>query len=188
MTETRQYVAFAGERCVASGTLETVLTAVKTALETDAMLQPLFFEEQTGRQVDFDLRGTVAEALERALPQPVKAGRGRPRLGVVPREISLLPRHWEWLETQPHGASAALRRLVDEARKREGDEAEARRTREAVGRIMTAVGGNLPGFEEALRALYAVDREGFERRIAAWPEDLRRYLEGRAAEAFWTKQ
>jgi hypothetical protein len=183
MAQELTYVAFAGERLVAVGNPEQVLAAVKA----EKNLQALFFEEQTGRQVDFDLRGTVAEVVERALPKPVKAGRGRPKLGVVAREVSLLPRHWEWLETQPNGASAALRRLVDESRRREGDAVESRRVREAMGQIMTAVGGNLPGFEEALRAVYAVDRGAFEKRVAGWPEGLRGYLESRAAEAFWTR-
>ena len=138
-------------------------------------MQPLFFELGTGRPVDFDLRGSVEEVLARITP-PVRSGPGRPKLGVVAREISLLPRHWDWLEEQPNGASAALRRLVDEARKAEGDAGEARRRRDAACRIMMALCGNLPGFEEAMRALYQPDQAAFEERMAAWPEGLRDLL------------
>jgi len=100
-----------------------------------------------------------------------------PRLGVVSREVSLLPRHWDWLEQQPNGISAALRRLLDEARKRAPGEERARLAREAAGRFMTAMAGNLPGYEEAARALFAKDHERFTQRIAAWPEDVRLHLE-----------
>ena len=93
------------------------------------------------------------------------------------REVSLLPRHWDWLEQQPNGLSAALRRLVDEARKRNPGEERARLAREAAGRFMTAMAGDLPGFEEASRALYAKEGGLFKERIGAWPEDIRLYLE-----------
>ena len=136
----------------------------------------LIFEDQTGRQVDFDLRGTLEEVLARVAPTR-RAGPGRPRLGVVSREVSLLPRHWDWLEQQPNGISAALRRLVDEARKRDPDEERARLAREAASRFMTAIAGDLPGYEEASRALFAKDHERFSQRIAAWPEDIRLHLE-----------
>ena len=105
-----------------------------------------------------------------------KAGPGRPKLGVVSREISLLPRHWEWLEGQPQGASAAIRRLVDEARKRAPDEIQARKAREAAGNFMWAMAGNLANFEEASRALYAGDPERLERQIRNWPQDVRAYV------------
>ena len=147
----------------------------------------LAFEDWSGRQVDFDLRGTAQEALARALPALRHPGPGRPRLGVVSREVTLLPRHWEWLEGQPNGASAALRRLVDAARKSEGDEPGSRQAREALGRFMSAIAGNLPGYEEASRALYAVDRARFESLIRDWPRDIQAYLHRRAGEAFWTR-
>jgi hypothetical protein len=169
------YTAFLGWKRVASGRLEAALSQIKKINHSgDQTL--LIFEDQTGRQVDFDLRGTMDEVLARVAPQAVRSGPGRPKLGVVSREISLLPRHWEWLELQPQGASAALRRLVDEARKKDGGESEARSRIEAAGRVMSAIGGNLPGFEEAYRALYARDREGLARHIAAWPPDLREYI------------
>ena len=111
------YTVFAGTRRLARGSLEEILRATKKKLDASPDLAVLIFEDRTGRQVDFDFRGTADEVVARALPppEPERVGPGRPKLGVVSREISLLPRHWEWLERQPQGASAALRRLVEEA-------------------------------------------------------------------------
>ena len=140
----------------------------------------LAFDDATGAVIDFDLRGSPAEIAARlAAPAGEAAdeprGRGRPKLGVAAREVTLLPRHWEWLAAQPGGASAALRRLVDEARRAGGDKQRARAAQEAAYRFMTAMAGDRPGYEEATRALFANDRAGFERHIAAWPEDVRAY-------------
>ncbi len=171
------YTAFLGWKRVGAGPLEEVLRRVKERLgdgEPEETL--LMFEDQTGKQVDFDLRGSIQEVLERAMPEAIRSGPGRPRLGVTSREVSLLPRHWDWLATQPQGASATLRRLVDDARKRDEGSADSRAAIDATGRVMGAMGGNLPGFEEAYRALYARDRAKLERMIAEWPEDLREYL------------
>lgn len=176
MGEEATYTAFAGQSQIVSGGLREMLLETKARMERGPSDPILVFEDQTGRQVDFDFRGSADEVLERATP-PRRAGPGRPRLGVVSREVSLLPRHWDWLEQQPNGISAALRRLVDEARKRDPEEERARRAREAASRFMTAMAGNLPGYEEASRALYAGDREGVRQRIAAWPEDVRVHVE-----------
>ena len=170
------YTAFANQSRIASGGLREVLLETKALLESGSGEPILIFEDQTGRQVDFDFRGSPDEVLERAAPAR-RVGPGRPRLGVVSREVSLLPRHWDWLEQQPNGISAALRRLVDEARKRAPGEERARLAREAAVRFMTAMAGNLPGYEEASRALFAKDEERFRQRIAAWPEDVRLHLE-----------
>jgi hypothetical protein len=134
--------------------------------------------------VDFDLRGELNEVMSRALPPRPRSGPGRPKLGVVSREVSLLPRHWAWLEQQPNGASAALRRIVDQARKREPGEQRARLAREAVGRVMSAMAGNLPGYEEASRALYAANRARFEDLILHWPHDIQGYIKRQAEDAF----
>jgi hypothetical protein len=178
------YTAFAGSHLIASGALETMLPQLKSWADRSGGELPLVFEDQTGRQVDFDLRGTAEEVLARALPPPASTGPGRPKLGVVSREISLLPRHWEWLEEQPNGASATLRRLVDEARRNEPGKQRARRAMDAAGRFLTAMAGNLPGYEEACRGLYAGERERFEERIREWPGDIRRYAIRLADEAF----
>jgi hypothetical protein len=171
------YTAFLGWKRIATGSREEMLRQIKTSLADQAADETLLiFEDQTGTQVDFDLRGTVEEVLERVAPKPVRTGPGRPRLGVISREISLLPRHWDWLEAQRSGASATLRRLVDEARKQDSPESESRRAIEATGRVMTVIAGNLPGFEEAYRALYARDHGRLEQWIKDWPEDLREFV------------
>lgn len=170
------FSAFAGERRVSTGPLDTMLREVKARVDADEREAILIFEDQTGCQVDFDFRGTVEEVVARAAPEPPRAGPGRPKLGVISREVSLLPRHWEWLEQQPNGISAALRRLVDEARKHEPEEERARIQREAASRFMTAMAGNLPGYEEASRALFAKDAARFAALIAAWPKDIREHL------------
>jgi hypothetical protein len=179
--ETSTYTAFLGWKRVASGKFEPMLRQIKEIKDLgDETL--LIFEDQTGRQVDFDLRGTADEVLARLMLRPIRVGPGRPRLGVVSREISLLPRHWEWLEAQPQGASAAIRRLVDEARKQGAG--VTRGKFDAFGRVMTALGGNLPGFEEAYRALYARDGDRLIAQIAEWPADLRDYI----LEADWVAE
>jgi hypothetical protein len=184
MEETRTYAAFVGETLVASGPLDAMLPVVKARFDRDASALFLIFEDQSGRQVDFDLRGSVNEVVARALPAPSRTGPGRPKLGVVSREVSLLPRHWDWLEQQPNGASAALRRLIDQARKHEPGKERARLAAQAAGRFISAMAGNLPGYEEASRALYAGDRTRFEDLILDWPHDIRAYIQRRAEDAF----
>ena len=181
MDEETTYTAFEGHRHIVSGGLKEMLLGTKACVDRGTS-EVAIFEDQTGRPVDFDFRGTADEVLGRVAPVP-RVGPGRPRMGVVSREVSLLPRHWDWLEQQPNGLSAALRRLVDEARKRDPGEERARRAREAAGRFMTAMAGDLPGFEEASRALYAKDHEGLRQKTSAWPEDIRRYIERLLQEA-----
>ncbi|PLP56744.1 DUF2239 domain-containing protein [Mesorhizobium loti] len=184
--------AFAGARRIASGPLVEVTLAVKAHGDT-ADVAVLVFDDTTGAVVDLDLRGSDAEIIARLAERfpPIRAaepaaeelsasdvgarGRGRPKLGVVAREITLLPRQWEWLVAQPGGASQALRRLVDAARRADGDESDRRARREASYLFLSAVAGNLPGFEEASRALFAGDPERFAREMANWPVDLRTY-------------
>ena len=177
MDNSPTYTAFAGDLCVAAGELATLLRRTRQHLEHHPHAQILIFDDQTGAQVDFDLRSSPEEVVARVQPPPAAPRPGRPKLGVVCREISLLPRHWEWLEAQPNGASAALRRLVDEARKRDPGPALTRKARATAGRAMTALAGDRPGYEEASRALYAGDRAAFLERIGGWPEDVRGYLE-----------
>jgi hypothetical protein len=178
MDAVRTYSAFAGERCLASGELDAVLRRTKAFLDREPKAGVLVFDESTGRQVEFDFRGTIDEVLERELRQPVRAaGPGRPKLGVISREVSLLPKHWDYLEAEPNGISAALRRLVEAAMKRNSGTQRARLALEATGRFMTTMAGDLPGFEEALRALYAKDHEAFEARIRKWPKDIRKQLQ-----------
>ncbi|OHD71274.1 MAG: hypothetical protein A2V99_04755 [Spirochaetes bacterium RBG_16_67_19] len=176
-TSTELFTAFSGFAHVLTGDLPAVLTRVREHLLREKSAQVLIFDDQTGKQVDFDLRGTLEEVLARVAPPTPKRGPGRPSLGVVCREVSLLPKHWEWLESQPARASGTLRRLVDAAVKNESAASGSRRRLEAAGRIMWSLAGNLEGFEEASRALYSRKWPDFSARIASWPEDLRKHLE-----------
>jgi len=169
-----QYTAFTGFERTAGGTLENILPALWEKREEQS--RTLVFENETGRQVDFDLSGTVQEVLERYLPPQQSKGPGRPRLGVLSREVSLLPRHWEWLERQPHKASGTLRRLVEAARKNQSEAEREREKIEAVDKFLWSIAGNLEGFEEAGRALYARDWSAFDRFTASWPQDVRNHL------------
>jgi hypothetical protein len=173
----RTYTAFAGHRMLATGPLRETLRRTKEQIDRGGSDPILIFEDQTGQQVDFDFRGTLDEVWEREAPVPQHIGPGRPRLGVVSREVSLLPRHWEWLEGQPNGASAALRRLVEEARKRSPGEDRARLATNSASKFMWAMTGDFPGFEEASRALFARNRERFEELIRDWPGDIRAHLQ-----------
>jgi hypothetical protein len=174
------YTAFAGDRRIVSGPLEGMLRKTWRRLHAGESETVLIFDDETGRQIDFDFRGSADEVVARAQSarsETPAATRGRPRLGVVAREVTLLPRHWEWLEQQPNGLSAALRRLVDDARKREPEKERARRARDAASRFMTAMAGNRPGYEEASRALFAGDRVRFAALVRPWPRDIRAHVE-----------
>jgi uncharacterized protein len=172
--EETTYTAFRGSRRLATGDLRSVIAAVKTEVPSDELI--LFFEDTTGGQVDFDLRGTVDEVLARVIPAATRPGPGRPRLGVVSGEVSLLPRHWEWLERQQHNISATIRRLVEEAIRNEPDAARARHAIEAADRELWVLAGNLPGCEEASRALYAGDSARFTSLAVQWPPDIAQHL------------
>ena len=179
--------AFIGQQRLASGPLAEVALAVMKASRSAAEQSILIFNDATGRSLDLDLRGSERDIVARLpqpapqlpaedLPVPEPRGPGRPKLGVVAREVTLLPRHWEWLGTQPGGASVALRKLVEEARRSSGDLDRIRAAREAAYHFMSAMAGNLPGFEEASRALFADDRRQFVALIAGWPGDIRDHI------------
>ena len=172
--EQNTFTAFFGQDLVASGPLEAVLPVLKVRFDISPSLF-LIFEDQTGRQVDFDFGGSMMDVLARAGTAKTPSGPGRPKLGVVSREVSLLPRHWAWLSEQPGGASGAIRRLVDQARKHEPEAQRVRREMDALYRFLSAMAGNLPGFEEAIRALYASDKKGFDGLIRDWPADIREH-------------
>lgn len=188
-------IAFAGFRQVAAGDRAQVVTALrKLPANDDALVR--VFNDATGERIDLDLReeapenaqvaaATVASPAAPDQPEAVTARPvGRPKLGVVAREITLLPRHWEWLNTQPGGASVTLRRLVDETRKASEGRVSVRASRENAYRFMSEMAGDLPGFEEATRALFAGDKLKFEVQVAPWAEDMRLQLEKLAA-ASW---
>ena len=181
------YTAFAGAKRVAAGNRDNILAELKHYTDTNDD-QVLIFEDMTGKQVDFDFSGSLEDVLERGRARAVRVRPGRPRLGVVGREVSLLPRHWEWLEDQPNGISAAIRRLVDEARKREPGVQRARRLRDGIARFMWSMGGDLPNFEEATRALYGETDASLEELISSWPEDVRAHVLRLAAEVLRLEQ
>lgn len=172
--------AFQGFRRVATGRLTDVARMAREALNRDPHTPVLLFEDGTAKRIEVDFRGTPDQVVGRILGEPAavepQRGPGRPRLGVVAREVTLLPRHWEWLNEQPGGASVALRRLVEEARKATAGQEQVRKSREAAYRFMSALGGNLPRFEEASRALFAGDRRRLEEQTDGWPEDVRDHL------------
>lgn len=172
------YTCFAGHQKIASGALPEVVITAKHAQENSESAQPLIFENASGRQVDFDMRGTDEETLARIPSSPEEnttpAGRGRPKLGVIAREVTLLPRHWDWLATQPGGASTTLRKLVDEARR--ADHNSLRQRRERTYHFMLAIAGNQSDFDEANRALFTGNEERFEQLIASWPADIREHI------------
>jgi uncharacterized protein len=187
------YCAFWGVRRLAEGNLPDIARAAVTAQATLSHETLLVFDSE-GRQVELDLRGTPDEAAARAAAStnvtavatpanPLTRSRGRPQLGVVAREVTLLPRHWEWLAAQPGGASATLRKLVEEARRQAGGNS-ARQAQERAYRFLNAIGGNLPGYESALRALFSGDAQQFSEALQAWPEDIRSHAHALAAGAF----
>lgn len=179
--------AFDHDRLLASGPLPDVVRASKLALDGGAAGPLLILDDADSRQIEVDFRGSVDEVLAR-LPGrgPVGStirGPGRPKLGVVPKEVTLLPRHWDWLGRQPGGASAVLRRLVEQALRGNGAKERARQAIESCDRFMRTMAGDLPGYEEASRALYRGEREHFAALIEAWPNDLRTHLQRLAAMA-----
>jgi len=186
MEHDRTYTAFAGDRRVVAGDLKTVVLGVKQRIDRGEPSTVLVFDDHDGSQIDFDLRGTPDEVLARLAAYPGlmpdaarRAGPGRPKLGVVCREVSLLPRHWTWLEQQPGSISVALRKLIDDARRRGQGKQLARTVRDGASKFMWAMAGNLPNFEEASRALFASDHARFKGLIHDWPVDIRDYLERR---------
>ena len=192
------YTCFNGHRRMATGPLETVALAVKQAVESGAVGPVLIFDDTSGRSIDIDIRGSDQDMLARLATHPANTaaraepeqaddplratpdaienpprGRGRPKLGVVAREVTLLPRHWDWLAEQAGGASVALRKLVDEARRTHGEKDRRRKAQECAYHFMSAMAGDMPGFEEATRALFANDQPGFRELVATWPKDVR---------------
>ena len=179
MENPASYLAFAGPRRLALGSLPEVLSALKQRFDRHPTELVLVFEAETGRQVDFDLRGSLEEILERET-RPSPRGPGRPKLGVTSREVSLLPRHWGWLEEQSQGISGALRRLVEHAIKANPGREQARRVREALSRVLSALAGDRPNYEEACRALFRGDTARFFDLVERWPRDIREYAEEQA--------
>lgn len=177
------YTAFLKDKLVISGPLSEVVLNIKNnkLAESEGML---IFSNDTGKTMDFNFQGTKQDILKRLEvfvsneeeDSTTVAGPGRPKLGVISREVSLLPRHWEWLANQPGGASATLRLLVEEAKKKSQSAPTMKQVQERVYKVMSVLAGDLPGYEEALRALYKKDTATFFSYIEQWPRDIQRYL------------
>ena len=191
--------AFEGSRRIASGALPEVALKVKAVLDRGERGPVLIFDDSTSELIELDFRGTVHDVVERLAARPsvdaptgspaapeLETPRkpGRPRLGVVAREVTLLPRHWEWLNRQPGGASVAMRKLVEEARRVNETRDRVRRAQEVAYRFLSAMAGNEPGFEEALRCLFAGDRLRFDSLVDSWPIDVRDHARKLASEVF----
>ena len=198
-------LAFADDRCIATGSLDEVARAVKAMSDARPHARLLVFNKQTSAPIEIDCRGSVAEVLARVaqtagaanahavgesasdtapVEEAARSGPGRPRLGVVAREVTLLPRHWDWLASQPGGASVALRKLVDQARRASQSADRQRAAQDATFRFMSAMAGDHAGYEEATRALFAGDGVRFAALIADWPGDVAAHLHHLASAAF----
>ncbi|MES3006772.1 MAG: DUF2239 family protein [Pseudomonadota bacterium] len=183
-------IAFQGYTRIAAGDLRDVALACRHYLDTTADATLLLLNAVSSEQIEVDFRGSptdVADRLQEAVIAPEEVmedeqaaptGPGRPRLGVVAREVTLLPRHWEWLKTQPGGASVALRKLVESARRESAEKDRQRAAQNAAYRFISIVASSLPGFEEASRALFASDAAGFQCETEAWPVDVRSHARG----------
>ncbi|OGT74271.1 MAG: hypothetical protein A3H44_05995 [Gammaproteobacteria bacterium RIFCSPLOWO2_02_FULL_57_10] len=183
--------AFLGKQRIATGIVPEVATAVKKVIGDDANAPVILFNDVTSAAIEVDFRGSVQDVLnrlEQASAQPdtgtseasedatIPRGRGRPKLGVVSREVTLLPRHWDWLNSQPGGASVALRKLVEEARRVNGQHDAIRQAQNAAYRFMSTMASDQPEFEEAMRAFFASDFAQFSRLIDGWPADVRNHI------------
>ncbi len=186
-TTPETFTAFKGHTQVASGPIRGVAAALRDRIAAGESALILIFDDQTGRQRDIDLSATARDVAGRFGESPddpsLASGspsgskrRGRPKLGVIGREVTLLPRHWEWLQDQRGGPSATIRRLVDAARATHREHDRVRAAQDAINRFISAVAGDLAGFEEANRALYRGDPARFEQQTASWPGDVRRYI------------
>ena len=199
---TLRCTAFEGSRYIASGELACVALKAKEVLDRGEVAPVLIFDDATARMVELDFRGTADEVLGRITETAAEGaiaikcvpgsnekarGPGRPKLGVVAREVTLLPRHWDWLSSQPGGASVALRKLVEQARRDNEGRDRVRLSQEAANRFMSSLAGDLPGFEEATRALFAAKRERFDELVESWPVDVRDYAKKLAAAALATE-
>jgi hypothetical protein len=194
-------IAFAGDVCIASGELSCVALAAKKAVTKARHKTVLLFNASTSEPVEIDLRGSCEDVLARLPPPPIvpdgadaadkaEAPRraGRPRLGVISREVTLLPRHWDWLGSQPGGASVALRKLVEHAMRANAGKDRIRTSQNAAYKFMSVMAGDRAGFEDASRALFTADAQKFNKLISAWPEDIRDHLRTLAADALNVKE
>ncbi len=181
MNAINTYTAFEENKLIFRGALEDIVVKIKRRIGKIENSSILVFSDSTGKSMDFNFQGTEKDVLKRleiftSEEGPIgNFGPGRPKLGVISREISLLPRHWEWLATQSGGASSTLRKLVDEAKKKEVGTFTVKQAQERVYKFMSVMAGDLKGYEEALRALYKKDEKKFLAQTEEWPRDVRNH-------------
>jgi uncharacterized protein len=191
------FTAFAGPRRIDSGALPAVAASVKGAIDSGEAGEILIFDDSNAHTVEIDFRGSlddISDSVARAFiamaaasgatREEPRRGPGRPRLGVVAREVTLLPRHWQWLARQPGGASVALRRLVEEAAKDRSGRERRRLAQEAAYRFMSSLAGDRAHYEEAVRALFAGSARSFAEIVAQWPKEVADYAIQLAGPAF----
>lgn len=179
------YTAFEDHKILSQGSLEDVVLKVKKRLEKSPESQIVIYSDITGKSMDFNFQGSEKEVLKRleiyTTPETdnqgsASTGPGRPKLGVISREVSLLPKHWEWLATQSGGASNTLRKLVEESMKKTSGTLTVKTAQERTYKFMSVEAGDLENYEEALRALYRKDKERFTSEIKAWPRDVQKHI------------
>lgn len=185
--EQKSWIAFSKNKCIASGAPREVVTEVKRFVDSHAKDNVIVLDARTSETVEVDLRGSLSTILKRIPSAPIQVPEGdieaqtaertvgRPKLGVTAREVTLLPRHWEWLSTQPGGASTTLRKLVEQALRSSKESDRLRQAQEAAYRFMIVMAGDNPGFEEATRALFASDIEQLQQFVSTWPSDVRNH-------------
>lgn len=201
MTDTPTTIAFEGDRRLVAGSLADVAVTVRKLAGKGTHENILVFDHATGKTLHLDLTGAERDVRARYTETPATEieasddesaagprGRGRPRLGVVAREVTLLPRHWDWLNAQPGGASVALRKLVEDARKLRGQSDALRARQEAAYRFLSAIAGDWRNYEESTRALYAGDAERFRDLTESWPADVRDHARLLASAAFFSRK
>lgn len=180
-SEELTYAAFKKEKLIAEGDLKKVILKTKRELMRSPESAILIFSNETGKTMDFNFQGSENEVLSRLEVflepkieiDPKEKKVGRPSLGVISREVSLLPKHWEWLACQSGGASAEIRRLVEKAMKQTQAASTVKMAQEKTFRFLNTIAGNFPNFEEAIRSLYRRDLNAFEQIIKFWPVDIK---------------
>ncbi len=167
---TSQYLAIHEKKILATGSLQDIVTTVK-GINND--IEPIVLQQENLKRIDFSWRGDTDSILATisADKAPVKK-RGRPKLGVTSKEVTLLPRHWEWLSAQRGGASVTLRRLIDDARNNASAEEITLLEQQRLDGFMRLILGDEAGYEEASRALFRNSKASFEEAIREWPAEL----------------
>lgn len=180
MSIANRYTAFRGDTRIITDSLFNVALA----LQKQSEMNVLVFNDQTGQQIDLDLSGSEDDLKQRYTEVEYVKKVGRPKLGVISREITLQQKHWNWLDQQSSSASAVIRKLIDKELNDPSSESNIMLAKQAIDHFMLAMLGNMPNYEEATRALYQGNKSHFLALIHNYPKDLKVYLELKAQTAF----